>query len=95
MAAAVNETNANVDHLMVILNQGPAAGGGGGGAGGGVGGRPVPFSLSPGSAEDVPAIDYLKKRVSFLYNAGKEAMASEFDISHKKTVFFESEIESN
>ena len=102
-AAAVNATNANFNHLTAVINQGPAAGGGGGGAWGeGGGGEPdggvsvglFPFALIPGCTDDDLVIDDCEKRGSSLYNAGKEAVATEFDISHKKTVIFESEMKS-
>ena len=51
----VNATNANVNHLMAMINQGPAASGGGGGAGRGAGGGgkgSVFFAKFPGHAED-------------------------------------------
>ena len=92
LAAAVNATNANFDHLTAMINQGPAAGGGGGRAsggegggrpGGGVGGRPVHFALSPGHAKDNLVINYHKKHGSSLYNAMKDAVAIEFHMSKK------------
>ena len=86
-AAAVNATNANVNHLTTMINQGPAAGGGGGGAGGepgrGVSVGPVPFALSPGCAEDDLVIEHHKKRGGSLYNVWKEAVATKFDMIHK------------
>ena len=94
LAKAVNATNANVNHLTAMINQIPAAGGGGGGPGGEVSGGPVPFALSPGCAKEDLVIDYCKKRGSSLYNAGKVAVATEFDTSNKNTVIFESELES-
>ena len=38
-------------------------------------------------------IDYHEKHGSYLYNSGKEAVATKFDVSHKNTVFFKSEME--
>ena len=75
---------------------GRGAGGGGGGrwTGGGGGGGLVPFTLSPGYTKDYLVIGYQEKLINSLSNSWKEAMANKFDMSHKNTVIFESEMKA-